>query len=69
MNKDPYIAAIEISSAKIIGAIGKTRGNGDLDIIALEQEKCVESVRYGIIQNLDETSTRIARIINKLERS
>ncbi|MDE6804158.1 MAG: cell division protein FtsA, partial [Muribaculaceae bacterium] len=69
MNNDRYIAAIEISSAKIIGAIGKTRGNGDLDIIALEQEKCVESVRYGIIQNLDETSTRIARIINKLERN
>lgn len=69
MNNDRYIAAIEISSSKIIGAIGKTRGNGDLDIIALEQEKCVESVRYGNIQNLEETSTRIARIISKLERN
>ncbi|MDE5797324.1 MAG: cell division protein FtsA [Muribaculaceae bacterium] len=68
MNNDRYIAAIEISSSKIIGAIGKTSGRGDLDIIALEQEKCVESVRYGNIQNLEETATRIARIINKLER-
>lgn len=63
-----YVAALEISSSKIIGVIGKTQGSGQVDIIAVEQEKCVESVRYGIIQNLDETSIRTGRIIEKLER-
>lgn len=67
MKEERYIAAIEISSSKIIGAIGKTRGAGELDVIALEQEKGVESVRYGVIKNLEETSMRIARVIERLQ--
>ncbi|MDE5653735.1 MAG: cell division protein FtsA, partial [Muribaculaceae bacterium] len=62
-----YVAAIEISSSKIIGVVGRVHGAGQVDIIAVEQEKCVESVRYGVIQNLEETSMRIARILEKLE--
>lgn len=68
MNKERYIAALEISSSKIIAAVGKTTEQGDLTVIAVEQEKGVDWVRYGIIQNLEETSIRIARIIEKLER-
>ena len=52
----------------IIAVVGKTRGAGQLDIIASEQEKNSESVRYGIIKNPEETSMRIARIIERLER-
>lgn len=68
MSDERYIAAIEISSSKIIGAVGRIYGDGQLDIIAVEQEKNVEVVRYGIIQNLEEASLRLARIIEKLER-
>lgn len=65
-----YIAAIEISSSKIIGAVGKISPDGELNIIAVEQEqqKGEEAVRYGIIHNLEETSMRIARIIDRLEK-
>lgn len=68
MSEERYIAAIEISSSKIIGAVGRAHSNGQVDIIAVEQEKCTESVRYGIIQNLEETSLRLARVIERLER-
>lgn len=68
MNEERYVAAIEISSSKIVMAVGKTRAGGRLDIIASEQEKCVEAVRYGIIQNLEETYLRINRLKEKLER-
>lgn len=68
MNDDRYVAAIEISSSKIVAAIGKMHPDGRLDIIATEQEKGVESVRYGIIQNLEETSMRINRVLDRLER-
>lgn len=68
MSEERYIAAIEISSSKIIGAIGRTDTAGQVDIIAVEQEKCVESVRYGKIQNLEETSMRLARVLERLER-
>ena len=64
-----YIAAIEVSTSKIVAAIGKTRGVGSLDIIAVEHENTSEGcVRYGIIQNLEETSTTVARLFAKLEQ-
>lgn len=68
MSEERYIAAIEISSSKIIAAVGRTYGEGHLEVIAVEQEKGVDAVRYGIIQNLEETSVKAARIIDRLER-
>lgn len=67
MNDDRYIAAIEISSSKIIASVGKMHSDGSLDIIATEQVRGVESVRYGIIQNLEETSMRVNRVLDKLQ--
>ena len=68
MNQERYIAALEISSSKIIGAVGVYTGEGQLTVLAIEQEESNESVRYGIIQNLEEVSLRTKRIIDKLER-
>ena len=68
MNEDRYVAAIEISSSKIIGVVGKLRPTNQLDIIACEQDHGVEGVRYGVIQNLEDTSLRIQHLLNKLQR-
>lgn len=68
MTEERYVAAIEISSSKIVAVVGKLRPGGQLDILATEQEKGVESVRYGVIKNLEETSLRIDRILKKLEQ-
>jgi len=68
MSEARYIAAIEISSCKIIAAVGRTSDDGQLEVVALEQEKEVDAVRYGVIQNLEETSVRVARIIDRIER-
>lgn len=67
MNDERYVAAIEISSSKIIAAVGTMRPNGQLNIIATEKENCVENVRYGILQNLEETSVRVNRILDNLQ--
>lgn len=69
MNGKEYIAAIEISSSKIIGAVGVVETSGKLKVLAVEQEECVDIVRYGIIQNLEEVSLRVTRIIEKLNRN
>ena len=68
MTTDRYIAAIEISSSKIVGAIGKLSATGELNVIALEKDKIVEYVRYGIIQNVEEVNTALSRIINRLNQ-
>lgn len=69
MSNEKYLAAIEISSSKIIAAVGKTSGTGSLDVVAIEQEKTTDFVRYGIIQNAEEVATQVARIIDHLEHN
>ncbi len=69
MSKERYVAAIEVSSSKIMAVVGKvTDDDGHVEVIATEQERGVEGVRYGIVQNLEETSMRITRILERLER-
>lgn len=67
MAEEKYVAAIEISSSKITGIVGKYSPEGELKIIAVEQEKGLESVRYGLIRNVEEVWMRVARIIQRLE--
>lgn len=67
MSNKRYVVAIEISSSKVVGVLGQIFPDGKLDIIAIESEKCVECVRYGIVQNVDDTAMRISRIIQRLE--
>lgn len=68
MSKDKYIAALEISSSKVIGAVGIAGESGQLEIIAVEQEKSTDSVRYGQIQNTEETYTLTNYVLERLER-
>ncbi|MBD5357927.1 MAG: cell division protein FtsA [Bacteroides sp.] len=66
---DRYIVAVEISSSKIIASIGTSTVEGRLDVIAIEQESCVDAVRHGIIQNLEETSVKLQRLLLRLEQT
>ncbi len=69
MSKERYVAAIEVSSSKIMAVVGKVYDtDGHVEVIATEQERSVEGVRYGIVQNLEETSMRITQILERLER-
>lgn len=52
-----------------MGAIGRIYPDGRLDVIATEQESCNESVRYGIVQNVEETAIRISRVLHHLEQN
>lgn len=63
------IVALEISSSKIIGAVGYAEEGGKLTVTAMAQEKILDYVRYGIIQNPEEVSLRVARILERLEAS
>ncbi|MDE6217655.1 MAG: cell division protein FtsA [Muribaculaceae bacterium] len=68
MENERYVAAIEISSSKITGVVGRYTTDGQLIIDAAEKEGVRDCVRYGMIQNLEETATRVSRIIDKLQR-
>ena len=64
--KESYIAALEIGSSKITGAVGRYTPEGTLQVLAVDQESSRDSVRYGIIQNPEEVAARVQRIIDRL---
>ncbi len=70
MNSEKYIAAIEIGSSRISGAVGRVHTDtGMLDVLAVETEHTTECVRHGMIQNVEEVGARVARIVTRLERA
>lgn len=65
---DPtYVIALEIGSSKIRGAAGTVDASGTLTVVAVEEERLVDGVRHGWIRNVEEVSSRIGRIVKKLE--
>ena len=67
MTKTQYIAALEIGSSKIVGAIAEKSPSGYVQINHLEVEKLVNSVRHGCVQNVENTKGCVNNIIKKLE--
>ncbi|MDD6901177.1 MAG: cell division FtsA domain-containing protein [bacterium] len=62
-----HIVAIEIGSTKIVGAIAEKSTTGYLSVNHLEEEKLTNCVRYGCVQNVENTKNAIVRIVKKLE--
>ncbi len=67
MEKNQYIVALEIGSSKIVGAIAEKTSAGYLTVKYLQEEKHLNSVRYGIVQNVENIKSSINRIIRNLE--
>mgnify|MGYP002855199027 CR=1 FL=1 len=67
MSNSQYIAALEIGSSKIVGAIAEKTTAGYVQINHLEVEKLTNSVRHGCVQNVENTKGCINSIIKKLE--
>ncbi len=62
-----YIAALEFGSSRIRGAIGSVDKEGVLTIQAVEEEPTIDTIKYGVIQNVKEVNDRIKSILLKLE--
>ena len=67
MEKNQYIVALEIGSSKIVGAIAEKTSDGFLSVKHLQEEKHINSVRYGIVQNVENIKSSINRILKSLE--
>ena len=67
MENTQYIVAIEIGSSKIVGAIAEKSPSGYVQVIHLEEERFIDCVRYGCIQNVESTKGCTNNILKKLE--
>lgn len=61
-----YIVAFEIGSSKIRGAVAITDDAGMTDVVAVEEDKLIDLVRYGCVQNMG-VATTIDNVIQRLE--
>lgn len=67
MEKNQYIVALEIGSSKIVGAIAEKTPSGYLSVTHLQEERHLNSVRYGIVQNVENIKSSVNRILKNLE--
>ena len=67
MEKNQYIVALEIGSSKIVGAIAEKTSAGYLSVRYLQEEKHINSVRYGIVQNVENIKSGINHVLKTLE--
>ena len=68
MENTSYIAAIELSSSKVSGAVGIEAYDG-IKILATASTPVEGFISKGVVRNVDETSNAINCIINNLEPS
>lgn len=64
-----YIVALEIGSSKIKGLVASVGDLGEINVIAVEETRMIDCVRYGRIQNVQEVSSYINEIIRKIENN
>lgn len=62
-----YIVALETGSSKIRGALGVVDRSGILTVKAIEEERLVDSIRYGCVRNVAEVAAATGRILRRLE--
>lgn len=66
MKQSQYIAAIEIGSSKVVGAVAEIN-EGRINVKHLDEEKQINCVSYGQVQNVENIKACINRIIMSLQ--
>ena len=67
MEAGKYIVAIELGTSKIVGIVGVKNEDGRLNILATEKEDSAGCIKRGCIFNVEDTASKIQKIIKKLE--
>lgn len=68
MENKQYVAALEVGSSKIVGAIAE-KSSGIITVDHLEREDTKNCVRYGCVQNVENTKASISRMLMRLSQS
>ena len=60
------IIAVELASTAIRAIAGKREPDGSMQVLAFAQEESPNTIRKGIIDNIDKTTQALARVVSKL---
>ncbi|MEG0950180.1 MAG: cell division protein FtsA [Bacteroidales bacterium] len=67
MELTEFIAAVDLGTSKIVGIVGSKNPDGSLLVHAIEKEESDSCIKRGCIQNVDETASKVKRLVTKLE--
>ena len=69
MELTEFIAAIDLGSSKIIGALGVCSKDvtGSVTVYAIEHEESGSCIKRGCIQNVEDAAGKVKSVINKLQ--
>lgn len=62
-----FIAAIDLGTAHITGMVAEKKSDGKLHIIASDIEYSGGCIRRGCVYNVEETASRVKRLVGRLE--
>ncbi len=62
-----FIAAIDLDSSHLVGVVGVKNDNGTVTVLAHEVESSSTCIRRGCVYNVEETASKVKRLILKLE--
>ena len=60
------IVAVELGSTAIRGIAGKREADGTMRILAIHQEETNDSIRKGLVDNIDKTTQAISHVVKKI---
>ena len=60
------IVAVELGSTAIRGIAGKREADGTMRILAISQEETNDSIRKGLVDNIDKTTQAISHVVKKI---
>lgn len=60
------IVAVELGSAAIRAIAGKREPDGTMQVLAIAQEEATNSIRKGVIDNIDKTTQAISHVVSQL---
>lgn len=61
------IIAVELASTAIRAIAGKREPDGNMQVLAFAQEEASNTIRKGVIDNIDKTTQALSRVIKKLD--
>lgn len=64
-----FIVAIELGSSVFRGIAGKKNLDGSITVQALVKEDATQSIRKGVVNNIDKTATCLKNIVAKLSKT
>lgn len=69
MTQSGFIAAIDLGTSKITGVIGRKNENDIISILASESIPSENSIRRGMVYNIEETGAKVRKLVAMLENS